>query len=114
MSDSLRPNALVALQGSLSMGFSRQEHWGGLPCLSPGGLPNSGIKSISVMPPPLAEVFFTTSATWEVQMLLQQCTKDASFRKVVSDSSLKDQKFPVNYPAINLSGNVFLIPKQYI
>ena len=30
--------------GSLSMGFSRQEYWSGLPFPSPGDLPNLGIK----------------------------------------------------------------------
>ena len=30
-------------QGSLSMGFSRQEYWSGLPFPSPGDLPNPGI-----------------------------------------------------------------------
>ena len=34
----------VAHQAALSMGFSRQEHWGGLPFPSPGDLPNLGIK----------------------------------------------------------------------
>ena len=29
---------------SWSMGFSRQEYWSGLPFLSPGDLPNQGIK----------------------------------------------------------------------
>ena len=29
----------VALQAPLSMGFSRQEYWSGLPCLTPGDLP---------------------------------------------------------------------------
>ena len=28
----------------LSIGFSRQEYWSGLPCPPPGDLPNSGIK----------------------------------------------------------------------
>ena len=28
----------------LSMGFSRQEHWSGLPCPPPGDLPNPGIE----------------------------------------------------------------------
>ena len=28
----------------LSMGFSRQEYWGGLPFLSPGDLPDPGIE----------------------------------------------------------------------
>ena len=31
-------------QDPLSMGFSRQEHWSGLPFPSPGGLPNPGIE----------------------------------------------------------------------
>ena len=34
----------VARQAPLSMGFSRQEHWSGLPFPSPGDLPDSGIK----------------------------------------------------------------------
>ena len=33
-----------ACQASLSMGFSRQEYWSGLPFPSPGDLPDSGIK----------------------------------------------------------------------
>ena len=51
----------VARQASLSMGFSRQDHWSGLPCHPPGDLPDPGIGS-----PALAGRFFTTSATWEV------------------------------------------------
>ena len=34
----------VAYQASLSMGFSRQEHWSGLPFPSPGDLPDLGIE----------------------------------------------------------------------
>ena len=34
----------VACQAPLSMEFSRQEHWSGLPFLSPGDLPHPGIK----------------------------------------------------------------------
>ena len=34
----------VAYQAPPSMGFSRQEHWSGLPFPSPGDLPNPGIK----------------------------------------------------------------------
>ena len=33
----------VACQAPLSMGFSRQEYWRGLPCSPPGVLPNRGI-----------------------------------------------------------------------
>ena len=34
----------VAHQAPLSMGFSRQEYWSGLPFPSPGNLPDPGIK----------------------------------------------------------------------
>ena len=34
----------VVPQVPLSMGFSRQEYWSGLPCPSPGDLPNPEIK----------------------------------------------------------------------
>ena len=34
----------VACQAPLSMGFSRQEYWSGLPFPSLGDLPNPGIK----------------------------------------------------------------------
>ena len=55
----------VACQAPLSMGFSGQVSWSGLPCLPPGDLPDPGIKPASLMSPALAGGFFTTSATWE-------------------------------------------------
>ena len=56
-----------SLLAPLSMGFSRQEYWSGLPFPPPGDLPNPGIKPISLMSPALAVRFFTTSAIWEAQ-----------------------------------------------
>ena len=47
----------LALQARLSMGFSRQGYWSGLPFPSPGDLSNSGIKPTS---PALPGEFFTT------------------------------------------------------
>ena len=47
----------VAHQASLSMGFLRQEYWSGLLFLSPGDLPDPGIKPGSLI---LAERIFTT------------------------------------------------------
>ena len=55
----------VACQAPLSMGFPRQEYWSGLPCPTPGDLPNPGTDPLSLMSPALADRFFTTSATWE-------------------------------------------------
>ena len=51
----------AACQATLSMGFSRQEYWSGLPLPSPGNLPNPGIKSTSLKSNGLVGVFFTTS-----------------------------------------------------
>ena len=50
MSDSATLRA-VALHTSLSMGFSRQEYWSGLPWPSPGDLPHPGIERASAMAP---------------------------------------------------------------
>ena len=46
----------VARQAPLCMGFSRQEHWSGLPPPSPGGLSEPGMETKS---PALAGGFFT-------------------------------------------------------
>jgi len=53
----------VAHQAPLSMGFSRQEHWSGLPWPHPGDLPEPGIQLTSPVSPALAGGFFTTSST---------------------------------------------------
>ena len=37
----------VSRQALLSMGFSRQEYWSGLPCSPPGDLPDPGIEPMS-------------------------------------------------------------------
>ena len=63
VSDSLRPPQTVAHQAPLSMEFSRQENWSGLPFPSPGDLPNPGIEPAPLASPALAGRFFTTSTT---------------------------------------------------
>jgi len=50
-------------QAPLSMGFSRQQYWNGLPCPPPRDLPDPGIEPLSLMSPALAGRFFTTSAS---------------------------------------------------
>ena len=51
----------VAHQAPLSMGFSRQEHWSGLPFHTPGYLTEPGVELTSLVSPALADGFFTTS-----------------------------------------------------
>ena len=59
----------VACQVSLSMGFSRQE-LSGLPCPSPGDIPDPGAEPASLISPALAGGFFTISSTWETHQTL--------------------------------------------
>ena len=49
----------VAHQAPLSMGFSRQGYWSGLPCPPPGDLPDPGIKPASLTSSGLAGGIFT-------------------------------------------------------
>ena len=60
----------VACQAPLTVEFSRQEYWSGLPCPPKGDLPDPWIESVTLMSSALAGGFFTTSATWEAQILL--------------------------------------------
>ena len=58
MPDSVTPWT-VARQAPLSTGFSRQEHWSGLPCPLPGDPPHPWIKFTSSVAP-----------TWQADSLL--------------------------------------------
>ena len=55
----------VARQAPLSMGFSRQEYRGVLPCPPPGYRPHPGFKPMSFTSPALAGGSLTTSTPWE-------------------------------------------------
>ena len=50
----------IAHQAPLSVGFSRQKYWSGLPFPTPGDLPNPEIKPVSLASSALAGGFFTT------------------------------------------------------
>ena len=50
----------VACQSPLSMEFSRQEYWSGLPLLTPKALPDPEMEPKSSVAPVLARRFFTT------------------------------------------------------
>ena len=54
MSNSFAAQWTIVRQTPLSMEFSKQENWSGLPFPSPGDLPDPGIKRMaSVMSPAL-------------------------------------------------------------
>ena len=64
MSDSVTPWT-VDYQASLSMEFSRQEYWSGLPFPLPGDHPDPRIKHMSLVSLALEGGFFHTGAIWE-------------------------------------------------
>ena len=53
----------VAGQAPLFKGFSRQEHWSGLPCAPPGNLPDPGIEPMSPEAPALQVLPFPLSCS---------------------------------------------------
>ena len=66
MSDSLQHHGLrPASQATLSVGFSRQEYWSGLPRPPPGNLPNPGIEPTS----PALEMGSLPLSHWESPLL---------------------------------------------
>ena len=62
----------VSHQLPLSMGFSRQEYWNGLPFPLPEDLSDPGIEPTSLASPALAGGFFTTNITWEAKNMTIQ------------------------------------------
>ena len=62
----------VAHQAPLSMKFSRQEYWSGLPFPSPGDLPDPGIKSASLVSPSLTNRFFYHCTTYNWMITSQK------------------------------------------
>ena len=65
----------IAHQAPLSMEFSRQEYWSGLPFPPPGDLPDPGTEPTSLTSPTFEGRFFTTSAPREALKYGWQGTK---------------------------------------
>ena len=72
----------VARQFPLSMGFSRQEYWSGLPFPPSGDLPDPGIKRVTPVSLVLAGRFFTTAPP----ILLQWCPRQLRFQPHILNS----------------------------
>ena len=65
----------LARQAPLSMGFSKQAYWSGLPCPPPADLPHPGMEPASLTSPALAGRFVSTNATWEASISFQLLNK---------------------------------------
>ena len=65
----------VACQASLSLGFSRQQYWSGLPFHPPGDLPDQGIElssltSSALVPPGSPHMCVCISFSWRERWVL--------------------------------------------
>ena len=115
----LRPHGLWSTmvhynpQALLSMEFSRQEYWSGLPFPPPGNLPDPGIKPTSLASPALAGRFFTSSTTWEAlkcyNTLPPVWTQDSSVTSFSTKHFLKSPMIPATYIQA-----IWLFPKYFI
>ena len=92
----------IAHQAPLSMGFSRQEYWSGLPFPSPGQLPIPGWKP-GLLPcrqsPPLAGGFYC--GRW--QQLEQWNFYPENFKVPLGSLHFCDLHFWAKYQELNLS-----------
>ena len=89
----------VARQAPLSMGFSRQEYWSGLPCPPPGDLPNPGIEPVSLNVSCIAGGFFATTATWgahannkHIQNIKCNTSKRETFQNQFKKITVREKK----------------------
>ena len=63
----------VACQAPLSLGFSQQEYWSGLPCPPPGHLPDQGTEPMSPTSPALQADSFATEPLGKPGTLYGKC-----------------------------------------
>ena len=84
----------VAHQAPLSMEFSSQEYWSGLPFPTPGDLPDPGIEPTCVTSPALVGCLFTTSATWEAPTKLDSILKSRAITLLTKVHIVKAMVFP--------------------
>ena len=105
VSDSITPR-IGTHQAPQPTGFYRQQHWSGLPFLSPGDLLNSGIEPTSLVSPALTGGFSTISARWEAQCVV--IGGDVTYFKIVSSgNSLAAQWLGL---CVSCAGGTSLLP----
>ena len=91
MANSFETTWAVAHQAPLSMGFSRQEYWSGLPFPPSEDLPDPGIEPMSLVSPALACRFFTTLPPC-AEAETRVCIEIAYFEELPEESGGKDKE----------------------
>ena len=88
------PPWTIAHQAPLSVKFSRQEYWSGLPFPSPGDLPNPEIELASSVSPALAGGFLTTEPPGTNETIRNLVTEHPVCLLAVADSCLGSLEEP--------------------
>ena len=94
----------VAFPAPLSMGFSRQEYWSGLPFPTPGDLLKPGIEPTSLASPALVGRFFITAPPGKPQ----------KENRLLSSKSKTCMRFCAVKRIILVLLSLLLILKQYL
>ena len=97
----------TACQPPLSMRFSRQDSWSGLPYSPPKDFPSSGLKPMSLMSLALAGGFFNTGATWEAPEWSKDLNLRLDARKLLEKNTGRTP-FDINH------SNIFLDPSPRV
>ena len=95
----------VARQAPLSVGFSRQEYWSGLPCPPSEDLPDTGIEPSSLRSPALAGGFFTTSTSWKAHRRGQTVFIEV---KVRLEKNLRGHRVDITWGLVRNAGAIRL------
>ena len=90
-------------QAPLSMGILQAGYWSELPCPPSGALPDPGIEPASLTSPALTGRFFTTSATWEAQNLLEIICKTHFCSEIFGSYEKSKSKMRMSFKNIKQS-----------
>ena len=111
----------VACQSPPSMRFSRKEYWSGLLFLTPGDLPDPGIKPVCLMSSALASRFFTTSATWEAHIyiyiyivVVQSLSNVQLFATPWTVARQASQSITISWSLLKLTSIELVMPSKYL
>ena len=102
----------AAHQVPLSMGFSRQEHWSGLPFSPLGDLPNLGIKPMSWVSLIGRRILYHC-VTWEAQLLMHMVKNIYQGSQAMNEVETGNIRFPLFQASIKRRQMIQVLPIRY-
>ena len=106
----------VVCQAPLSMGFSRQEYWSGLPFPTPGDLSNPGIKPTSPKDPALAGGLLTTEPPGKPMVFYYSSSNELHHYSYLISVHQQQKQYNVllkkNATIAHINENKFILPSK--